>query len=339
MKFSIIIPVYNAEKFLKESIESILCQSYSNFEIVIVDDGSTDASGEICDRYARNYPEKLKVLHNKNQGPMAARNSGIYAASGDICLFLDADDCFRSDALEMLKECICKHSCDVVIFNASSNKDYEAVDWKLPYKDQQCFECESKRTLYEKLITSKELNAVWSKAVKRNIALAIPEEYRSFSGCYAEDLLQSSQIIKNAGKICYLDQNLYFYRKWKRETIRSYDLRKHRSIKLVHIELEKFIDRWGLEELHGKHFAREVHEWIECLRQLFFDTEHCTSSILREFAEDSYFRNAYENMEPGQLSKVEGMLSYILYKRWYNCLKAAGAAQRFLSAIKRTIKR
>ena len=91
MKLSVIIPIYNVKDYLEKCIESVLNQDYKNFELILVDDGSTDGSEQICDKYSRNNPNAL-VFHQKNSGVCAARNLGIENATGDYLCFVDSDD-------------------------------------------------------------------------------------------------------------------------------------------------------------------------------------------------------------------------------------------------------
>lgn len=88
---SVIVPVYNVEKYLRKCIDSILCQTYKNFEIILIDDGSSDNSGKICDEYL-NRDERISVFHKKNQGLSEARNTGIKKAKGKYLTFVDSDD-------------------------------------------------------------------------------------------------------------------------------------------------------------------------------------------------------------------------------------------------------
>ncbi len=113
---SVIIPVYNVEKYLPECIESILNQTYPHFELILVDDGSTDNSGKICDEYAAR-DNRIKAIHQKNSG--GARGgviTGVNASSGDYICFLDSDDYFRPETLEVLLSEIQQHNADCVQF-------------------------------------------------------------------------------------------------------------------------------------------------------------------------------------------------------------------------------
>ena len=113
---SVIIPVFNAEKFLQTSIESVINQTYRNIEIILINDGSSDESAKICDNYS-DQDSRIKVFHKSNAGPAAARNLGIEIASGGLIFFIDADDCITSDALEKLENIYEKNLANIVIGN------------------------------------------------------------------------------------------------------------------------------------------------------------------------------------------------------------------------------
>lgn len=98
IKFSIIIPAYNAEKYISKCLKSVISQTYDNYEAIVIDDGSTDRTGKILDRFAQKY-NNIKVIHQKNSGVMQSRKNGIYLSDGDYVAFLDADDWYESDLL------------------------------------------------------------------------------------------------------------------------------------------------------------------------------------------------------------------------------------------------
>ena len=115
MFFSVVVPVYNVENYLKECVDSILRQSFADFELILVDDGSRDGSGAICDAYARE-DARVKVIHKENGGQSTARNAGVRAASGDYAVFLDSDDFIdTSDFFADLHNAL-KDGADVAVF-------------------------------------------------------------------------------------------------------------------------------------------------------------------------------------------------------------------------------
>ena len=113
MFFSIIVPVYNAEKYLSECIESILGQSFDDYELILIDDGSKDISKDICDEYARK-DSRIKVIHKNNEGVSITRQRGVEFSRGEYLCFADADDKLDKHCLESFYLAIKKYNCDMV---------------------------------------------------------------------------------------------------------------------------------------------------------------------------------------------------------------------------------
>lgn len=111
---SVIVPLHNSEKYLRRCIESIIQQTYKNIEIILINDGSTDRSGEICNEYSLK-DNRVRVIHTKNNGPAAARNIGIKDAKGSFMFFIDADDFMEANALNLLIEAYRQHKADITI--------------------------------------------------------------------------------------------------------------------------------------------------------------------------------------------------------------------------------
>ena len=112
-EISVIVPVYKVEPFLKECIDSILLQKFTNFELILIDDGSPDQCGVICDSYAKE-DSRIKVIHQTNQGLSAARNTGLDIAIGQYLTFIDSDDIVEVDYLEKMLQLINQYEADVV---------------------------------------------------------------------------------------------------------------------------------------------------------------------------------------------------------------------------------
>ena len=126
-KISVIVPVYNTEKYLQRCIDSILLQSFTDFELLLIDDGSTDSSGTICDKYAEQ-DSRIRVFHKANGGASSARNIGLDNAIGEWVCFVDSDDSLTRDAVEIL--CTnCNNGADIVIANTANNVIISGGDW------------------------------------------------------------------------------------------------------------------------------------------------------------------------------------------------------------------
>lgn len=213
ISFSVLIPVYNVEKYIRECINSVLNQTYQNFEIIIIDDGSTDSSGRICDEYEKK-DQRVKVYHQNNRGSLITRRIAISRAVGDYVLFLYADDYWEPELLESVNQVIYEYDCDMAIFKyirVSEKGAYISESISL-FNDKTIFTDENKHLIYKKIICGSSLNNLCLKAVKHSI-IDIDYDYSIFSKIKnGEDLLQSLPLIYNARKIVYLDKPLYNYR-------------------------------------------------------------------------------------------------------------------------------
>lgn len=114
MKLSYIVPIYNVEKYLRQCIDSILAQSFDDYEIILVDDASPDSCPQICDEYAKKFPDVVRVIHQRNMGLAGARNSGLNKASGDYVYFFDSDDFFIADGVERMYRIAVNHDADII---------------------------------------------------------------------------------------------------------------------------------------------------------------------------------------------------------------------------------
>ena len=134
-KISVVVPIYNAEKFLKKSIESVLSQTYQNFELILINDGSVDNSDGICNKYAF-VDKRIKVISQKNSGPAASRNAGVRNATGDFVFFLDADDFIDSKTFGALIAEYDKYQPDLVMNNfCKLENNGEIINQKVTYLD------------------------------------------------------------------------------------------------------------------------------------------------------------------------------------------------------------
>ncbi len=212
MKISIVVPVFNAEKYLSECIESVLDQTNDNWELILVDDGSTDKSAEICDAFSNKYPEKIFVFHKKNEGQFLTRQFGIKKCSGDYIGFLDADDLLSNHYIHSILEAVKNNSnTDVICFNFSEFEgDIFKEKKQLEKKD---FDAENIKLLYTMIINGTLTGSMWSKAFKKELITNIViDEETVAKKRYGEDAFQSFAIMLNAKKVSFLDDVLYYYR-------------------------------------------------------------------------------------------------------------------------------
>lgn len=258
MKFSVLIPVYNVEKYICECIDSVMCQTYQDFEVILVDDGSTDSSGRICDECVEQNPEKIRVIHQRNQGQLAARCNGIRAANGEYCVFLDADDLLVENALNELNCQIIVHKTpDMVIFPFYYERDGKLLPSKLLNKSECLYSGASLQRLYEAFFSGTLLNTVWTKAVRREIALSSTEGYERFTSLRcSEDRYQSMMMLKTTQSVLYLPMPLYRYRLFSGSVTRHFLCRNIPKFNtaILYQEEKKCLIEWGMntEEWRAK---------------------------------------------------------------------------------------
>ena len=174
MLFSVIVPIYNIEKYIKRCIDSVLCQSFTDFELILVDDGSPDNCGAICDEYAKT-DERIKVIHKENGGLVSARQAGIKAATGDYVFHLDGDDAVLPDALESAYKIICDTDADIVSFSYKASIDNKIGDKVEDLVDEGLYnKAEITEIIFPKLLSDKNMKHIfyflWGKAIKRELA-------------------------------------------------------------------------------------------------------------------------------------------------------------------------
>lgn len=205
---SVIVPIYNVEKYLSRCIDSILNQSFTDLEIILVDDGSTDNCGKICDKY-KLIDDRIKVIHKKNGGLSDARNAGITVAKGKYLMFVDSDDFIDNDMCKILLDKMEKYKVDIVscnfFFNYSNgirkinNQSIKTLTVLNNLETVKAYFCNY----------SVDLNVVWNKLYKKELFtkynIIFPKDY------IHEDNFIIYKLYYYAKKICIINDILYFY--------------------------------------------------------------------------------------------------------------------------------
>ena len=253
MFFSVLVPVYNSEVYLKECLDSVLRQSEQDFELILVNDGSLDGGGMICDRCRAMHPDQVKVIHQPNKGLILARRAGIAAALGDFCVFLDADDTLEPEALAVVRETIERENADMVIFNYYNRfePEFTTTVSEPVFEDGRVFRGErEKGPIYEEMIASWRLNNLCTKAIRTALVKDDDTPYDDYAGNpHTEDLLQSLYPVTHAQTIVYRSVPLYNYRRIQ-QSISSRVLpgRIDRQFNdAVMDQLRRYMTVWGLD--------------------------------------------------------------------------------------------
>lgn len=201
---SVLIPTYNVEKHIRRCIESILAQTYQNWELILVDDGSPDSSGSICDEYAKN-DNRIKVIHKCNGGSASARNAGLSVATGDYITFVDGDDWIESDGIDKMMQCAETKNADIVM-----------ADFTIEQSDGSCsirkegFSNPDATELMKAMMKGKLHGSNCNKIYRRSLIVA--NDIHFIDGAdYTEDLAFNIKLLTLTNKIAYLPIAYYHY--------------------------------------------------------------------------------------------------------------------------------
>ena len=321
MKLSIIIPVYNVEKYLKQCLDSVLVQIQEGIELIIVNDGSTDSSYNICKLYEEKY-DFIRIINKKNEGVSKARNVALEKAKGEWVMFLDADDMLQKNSLVSLNKC--EYDADIVICNYAKehvdNKEREKSGNLLP-KDLMM---KGILNIPSYVNSIKEYNysidgisnwTCWGKLFKTQIIrdnnIMFPE-----SITHGEDLIFCYQFYAHASKVYYDSTCLYYYRTNNQSVSRTFNSKRIVNTLGLFEALLK-VDNMLLFNLDFQHFV--VDRVIACCR-LFFANEENTMTrdekikSLEEVCNNNVVREALVNCPLKKLSlgKKTNLLNIVI---------------------------
>lgn len=264
---SIIVPIYNVEKYLDKCINSIIAQTYNKLEIILVDDGSPDKCAKICDEYAEKE-SRIVVIHKENGGLSSARNAGLKIAKGDYISFVDSDDYIYKGMVEHMLQASVQNAADIVIC------DYKTVyeDEKVNYENlEQCNtgkitdigQNEAQVAYFNDDKKRKSLVVVWNKLYERRLF----ENIRFPEGRIHEDEAVTYRLLYKAKKIMYIKNGYYFYLERKGSIMASTFNKKRFQLFDAYIERLKFYEENNEKELYKKviflymHMLCQYAEW------------------------------------------------------------------------------
>ena len=238
-KVSVIVPVYNCEQYLLECINSILNQSYKNIELILIDDGSTDRSGAVCDAVAKD-DERVKVVHKKNEGVSIARNVGIEKCVGEYLYFCDADDIVFSYTIESMKKMLDENQADICMCSFTRKKRYFSED-KFRITNYRI------RSEAMDLIYSDPLYGgyVWNKMF-RNVKIGNIRFRQDIA--FGEDELFCMQYMENVNKSIISSLVVYCYRDNPKGICNSNNIKREVDSYIAKNECRKILMKYGGNE-------------------------------------------------------------------------------------------
>lgn len=264
MLISIIIPVYNVEKFLEKCLQSVFRQTYSNIEIILVDDGSTDNSGKLCDDLSEGH-KNVKVIHKDNGGLSSARNTGIEAATGDALFFLDSDDYLSPNCIERCADLMKKYNSDIAIIQMLYILENTNREVKTDIVAEELFT--TQQAIEASLYQIKFSCCTPAKLYKKNVI----GDIRFPVGRLSEDLATCHLFLNKAEKIIYTDEIGYYYRQRNKSIMHEFSPQRLDALEWAH-KIKEFCEN-RYPAIVDAAICRTFNVAIHLLMDLQSDTE------------------------------------------------------------------
>ncbi len=265
MKLSVIVPVYNTVQYLKQCIESIVSQTYKDMEIILVDDGSTDGSGEVCDYYAEKF-DYIRVIHQKNGGNVAARKSGFQVAEGEYVTFMDSDDWLSEDMYAILMKEAIDGKRDIVSMGGyitfdgkryCNVKDATTVGSYVKGINLDIF---LSKMLYDEDKGTRGINpSLGGKVIKKDILAAVMENVDSRIEL-GGDAAVFYPCCLYAESICVIDEYKYYYRIRKESVCRSYNVSYFNKVYILY----KYLEEKFQKEDKKYNLIKQLRKYVWC---------------------------------------------------------------------------
>ena len=283
---SIIVPVYQVENYIRQCVDSILAQTFTDFELILVDDGSKDQSGKLCDEYA-GMDERVKVIHTENVRAAEARNKGMDLASGNYLMFIDSDDYIAPTMVECLHKSILDKDADIVSCNYlyfwenNREKNFPINNKSEVLSGLEIFYNRKNERNYG------YWTVVWNKLYKKEIF----EKVRFRSGKYYEDEFLANDIYQMDIKIVTIPERLYYYRQHENSTMRKKSIEKSFDMIeafqeriFIYLKEEKYADQAYKVLIYSLEYLEESKRLItnQNEKNKFIQAEKRTKDIIRQ---------------------------------------------------------
>ena len=343
---SLVVPVYNVEMYLKECLDSIKMQSYDKFEVILVDDGSTDKSGQICDRYAAT-DSRFRVIHQENLGVCEARNNGVAVARGAWTVFVDSDDLLPSDACEIYVEIAKKTNADVIwgynhLLQNGCVKPNRIFDSGFLLGDKKQINIFILLMLDWKTSPVKRIggniNVCWNRAIRTSMIIDNNLKFDSSVGHMTEDMLFNLYVFRAAQSVAYVDKSVYIYRQVASSAANGLMKGGFRWNDALFMAIERFIEDTNSTMLSKDTLYRAYyHVVLERFRRaienycFFLDEEKVMRARYMELKENmskKVYQKAIRTVDPSTLALSTKAYSIALFMKSARLIKVVYCIKR-----------
>lgn len=312
---SIIVPVYNAENHLEKCVDSILNQTYKNIEVILINDGSSDNSGVICQNLAKK-DNRIKVVHQVNQGPSASRNTGIKYSNGKYIQFVDSDDCIDINMtyklVSQMNENIHLTICGYKIIQKLKD-EFKAIE-RIPQNSKVFSKNDFLKSFgkfyFERLINS-PCNKLYNANIIKDYNVYFPENINM-----GEDLLFNLEYIKYCENISVINESLYIYQKHENNSLTSsYKTEFFNTQRFLFNKVKKFLIKLKVYDEENKEFLGRLYTYriIDAFQNLYHDNSNLTvkeiESKIETIVNDKTVRDCIVYFKKGNIQlKILGFL-------------------------------
>jgi glycosyltransferase involved in cell wall biosynthesis len=309
MLFSVLVPVYNSINYLRECIAAILAQTEQDFEIVLVNDGSNDRSGDMCDQLADVHPGKIRAIHHdENKGLLMARRTLFSNAAGEWLICVDADDILHSNALRTIRKAVENNTCDLIIFDAICNKlDNSKERFTLSLQSNKIYSGKEKIDIYRLRTETYQLNSLCTKAIHHSL-IDKDVDYNQWKSIRTgEDIFQLLPILDAAKSILYLQQPLYTYNKTYGSITYRISPTIYEQRRILWERDDLYFDKWRLEraDVQKARISRinMIISYVSNMKTLVKDQARYVlfSDYVHKIQKDGYLEKQYRLIDINQL--------------------------------------
>lgn len=329
---SIVVPVYNIEKYIEKCIKSLIAQTYENMEILLVDDGSLDNCGKICDSYAKK-DSRIRVIHKENGGLSEARNQGAFEAKGEYLFFIDGDDSVSPKLVEETILCAEKQNADMVIF------DFESVEEETGRRDLYHFALPKERTVnvYDMPELILKTPAAWCRMYRKSFWDRSKIRYPK--GLHYEDLATTPKLTLMAERIGYTGgAPLYYYMLRQGSIMRSNNFeRSYKERTCVLSSLREYFKEQGAEEKYHRELEYLFFEhgyFVPSKEIILADIKSPWLLKFKNYTSENYpqfLKNPYIR----QLSKKDRILLFLMKREQYGVMNFLSGTRKKKDSLRK----
>lgn len=312
---SVIVPIYNVEKYIKKCVDSIIKQTYKNIEIILVDDGSPDECGKICDEYSIK-DSRIIVVHKANGGLSDARNVGIDKANGKYICFIDSDDYIDDNYIELLYNAIKENNVEISQCGIKKITEDEVFIENIGYKENNVKN--SKQMLKDLYITNWENIVVWNKMYLRELF----NDIRFPKGKIHEDEYTTYKILYKVNNVAIINDFLYNYRQNEKSIMgKTFNIKRLDILEGLKQRIE-FFKESNEEELYELSIALYLQKIRECyinLKKYMNESKNIEKKLLNEYY--LYSKNIFKYKKIRIKSKIKTIIFWISPKLYCLLIK------------------